>query len=75
MKFKLNGVEREMERDTTVAQVVAEITKDPSRVAVERNRLIVPRVEWEYAIVEEGRSPEKAHRALMERDPKPEEWS
>jgi len=28
-----------------------------------------------YAIVEKGRSPDDALRALMLRDPKPEEWS
>lgn len=54
MKITLNGTERELARDTTVGQLVDEITKDRSRVAVERNKLIVPRAEWEYSIVEDG---------------------
>ena len=54
MKITLNGTEREFARDTTVGQLVDEITKDRSRVAVERNKLIVPRVEWEYSIVADG---------------------
>lgn len=40
-----------------------------------RNGVEMPITEQVYAIVEEGRSPEAALRALMERDPKPEEWS
>ncbi|MHC4410305.1 MAG: sulfur carrier protein ThiS [Planctomycetota bacterium] len=54
MRIRLNGAEREFDRDTTVAQLVDEITKDRSRVAVERNRMIVPRAEWEYSIVSDG---------------------
>jgi glycerol-3-phosphate dehydrogenase (NAD(P)+) len=40
-----------------------------------RHDVEMPITEQVYAIVEEGRSPEVALRALMERDPKPEEWS
>ena len=40
-----------------------------------RHGVEMPIAEQVYAIVEEGRSPEAALRALMERDPKPEEWS
>jgi glycerol-3-phosphate dehydrogenase (NAD(P)+) len=40
-----------------------------------RHGVEMPITEQVYAIVEEGRSPEAALRALMERDPKPEEWS
>jgi thiamine biosynthesis protein ThiS len=54
VRIRLNGAEREFDRDTTVAQLVDEITKDRSRVAVERNRMIVPRAEWEYSIVSDG---------------------
>ena len=54
MRVTLNGAERDFDRDTTIAQLVDEITKDRSRVAVERNRMIVPRAEWEYSIVSDG---------------------
>ncbi|MHC4847812.1 MAG: sulfur carrier protein ThiS [Planctomycetota bacterium] len=54
MKVILNGAEREFDRDSTIAQLVDEITKDRSRVAVERNRMIVPRAEWEHSIVSDG---------------------
>jgi thiamine biosynthesis protein ThiS len=54
VKVILNGAEREFDRDSTIAQLVDEITKDRSRVAVERNRMIVPRAEWEHSIVSDG---------------------
>jgi glycerol-3-phosphate dehydrogenase (NAD(P)+) len=40
-----------------------------------RHGVEMPIAEQVYAIVEEGRSPDEALRALMLRDPKPEEWS
>jgi glycerol-3-phosphate dehydrogenase (NAD(P)+) len=40
-----------------------------------RHGVEMPIAEQVYAIVEEGRSPMEALKALMERDPKPEEWS
>ena len=54
MKVTLNGAEREIAPDTTIARLVDEITKDRSRVAVERNRMIVPRAQWETAVVTDG---------------------
>ena len=54
MKVTLNGAEREIAPDTTIASLVDEITKDRSRVAVERNRMIVPRAQWETAVVSDG---------------------
>ena len=45
------------------------------RELARRHGVEMPITEQVYAIVEEGRSPEAALRALMERDPKPEEWS
>ncbi len=40
-----------------------------------RHHVEMPIVEQVYAIVHEGRDPSTALRALMQRDPKPEEWS
>ena len=54
MRIQLNGNERDVEQGTTIAQLIDTITKDRSRVAVERNRAIAPRTTWDEAVVEEG---------------------
>ena len=54
MRITLNGAEREVDAETTVAQLIDAITKDRSRVAVERNRAIVPRADWDSTCVEEA---------------------
>ena len=56
---------------------VAEGVKTASgvRELAARHGVEMPIAEQVCAIVEEGRSPQDALRALMERDPKPEEWS
>ena len=56
---------------------VAEGVKTASAVRelAARHGVEMPIAEQVYAIVEGGRSPEEALRALMLRDPKPEEWS
>ena len=54
VRITLNGAEREVESGTTIAQLIDEITKDRSRVAVERNRAIAPRATWAQSLVAEG---------------------
>ncbi len=54
VRIMLNGAEREVEPGTTIAQLIDEITKDRSRVAVERNRAIAPRSTWAQSLVAEG---------------------
>jgi sulfur carrier protein len=54
VRITLNGAEREVEAGTTIAQLIDTITKDRSRVAVERNRAIAPRATWEEAVVADG---------------------
>jgi sulfur carrier protein len=54
LNVTLNGAAREVAEGTTVAQLVDAITKDRSRVAVERNRAIVPRAAWDEATVADG---------------------
>jgi len=54
VRITLNGVEREVEQGTTIAQLIDTISKDRSRVAVERNRAIAPRATWDDSIVAEG---------------------
>jgi len=50
----LNGAAASLPAGTTVAQVVDRATRDRSRVAVERNREVVPRARWEDTVVEPG---------------------
>lgn len=54
MRIVLNGREEEVEPGATVGQLVDRVTLDRSRVAVERNKEIVPRAAWDAAPVEEG---------------------
>ena len=56
---------------------VAEGVKTAAAVheLAQRHGVEMPIAEQVYAIVEEGRDPSDALRALMARDPKPEEWS
>ncbi|MHC4940855.1 MAG: sulfur carrier protein ThiS [Planctomycetota bacterium] len=54
MRVRLNGEDRDFADGTTLAQLVDEITKDRSRVAVERNREIAPRATWNEVVVAEG---------------------
>ena len=54
MRIVLNGREEEVEPGATVGQLVDRVTSDRSRVAVERNKEIVPRATWDTAPVEEG---------------------
>ena len=54
MRITLNGAERDVQQGTTIAQLIETITKDHSRVAVERNRSIAPRATWDESLVAEG---------------------
>jgi thiamine biosynthesis protein ThiS len=54
VRVRLNGEDRDFADGTTLAQLVDEITKDRSRVAVERNREIAPRATWNEVVVAEG---------------------
>jgi glycerol-3-phosphate dehydrogenase (NAD(P)+) len=58
---------------TAVAEGVK--TAPGVRELARRHGVEMPIAEQVCAIVEEGRSPREALRALMEREPKPEEWS
>ena len=54
MRITLNGTERDVEQGTTIAQLIDTITRDRSRVAVERNRAIAPRPTWDESLVADG---------------------
>ena len=58
---------------TAVAEGVK--TTEAARELARRHGVEMPITEQMYAILYEGRRPDEALRALMSRDPKPEEWS
>lgn len=61
MKLVLNGEDRSFESPLTLAQLVANLGMKPDRVAVERNRDIVPRDQWEAVTLQEGDRLEIVH--------------
>ncbi|MHC4550813.1 MAG: sulfur carrier protein ThiS [Planctomycetota bacterium] len=54
MKIVLNGRETDVEAGTTVGQVVDGVTRDRSRIAVERNGEIVGRATYDTTPVAAG---------------------
>ena len=50
----LNGRSSSLPAGTTVGEVVDRVAKDRSRVAVERNRDVVPRALWNDVALEAG---------------------
>jgi len=54
VKVRLNGEETEVAAGATVGQVVDRVVRDRSRIAVERNREIVPRALLDRTPVAEG---------------------
>ncbi|MEW6073076.1 MAG: sulfur carrier protein ThiS [Planctomycetota bacterium] len=54
MKIRVNGEEREVAAGTTVAELVAALGLRPAQVAVEVNRVLVPRARHAQAILREG---------------------
>lgn len=54
MIVTLNGSRVEFGADATVAAAVERVVRDASRVAVERNREIVPRAQWEETRLADG---------------------
>ncbi|MCY7398785.1 MAG: sulfur carrier protein ThiS [Sphingomonas bacterium] len=57
----INGEPRRAPAGTTLAQLLAEIGLDPTRVAVERNLEIVPRSTFGEVMVEDGDAYEIVH--------------
>ena len=54
LTITVNGENRQVESGTSVAGLLGELGITGRRVAVERNREIVPRATWENAAVTEG---------------------
>ena len=54
MRVRVNGRETEVEPEATIGRIVDSIVPDRSRVAVERNKEIVPRTTYDTTPVAEG---------------------
>jgi len=54
LRLTVNGEPRKAESGTTVAALLAAMGIDPARVAVERNRDVVPRATWAQAGLADG---------------------
>ncbi|MFQ5843476.1 MAG: sulfur carrier protein ThiS [Planctomycetota bacterium] len=54
MRIVLNGEAREVTEGTTVGALLRDTVRDRSRIAVERNREIVPRAAYDEVVVAEG---------------------
>src|SRR5262250_827590 len=54
LRLTVNGEQRTAEPGTTVAGLLRAMGVDPTRVAVERNRDVVPRATWAQADLADG---------------------
>ena len=50
----LNGEEYQIEAGTNVTTLVSSLVADPRGVAIERNRMIVMKSQWDQTILVEG---------------------
>ncbi|WP_085340127.1 sulfur carrier protein ThiS [Aquidulcibacter paucihalophilus] len=50
----LNGEEYQIEAGTNVTTLVSSLVTDPRGVAIERNRMIVMKSQWDQTILVEG---------------------
>lgn len=61
MKVQINGEETELPAGLSLAQLVEQLGMKGDRVAVERNRDIVPRTQWAETRLAEGDRLEIVH--------------
>lgn len=61
MKLIINGAEREFTNVSTLASLVDQLGMKPDRVAIERNRDIVPRDRWSETTLADGDRLEIVH--------------
>ncbi|RMH37273.1 MAG: sulfur carrier protein ThiS [Deltaproteobacteria bacterium] len=54
IEITVNGAVRQVSAGTTVAGLIADLGLDRTRVAVERNRDIVPRARYDDAVLRPG---------------------
>jgi thiamine biosynthesis protein ThiS len=61
MNITINGESRDVPGQLTLAALLAHLEITPSRVAVERNREIVPRDQWDATLIHHGDNLEIVH--------------
>lgn len=61
MLLHINGAEKEYGENLTLAGLIGELGMKSDRVAVELNREIVPRAQWEQTTLREGDKLEIVH--------------
>ena len=61
MKLIINGAERDFTNITTLSSLVDQLGMKPDRVAIERNRDIVPRDQWSATTLNDGDRLEIVH--------------
>jgi thiamine biosynthesis protein ThiS len=61
MKITINGEAREIPESVSVVAMLAHLELAAERVAIERNREILPRARWRETIVQPGDSYEIVH--------------
>jgi len=61
MKLIINGAESEFTNISTLASLVDQLGMKPDRVAIERNRDIVPRDRWSETTLSDGDRLEIVH--------------
>ena len=61
LSVQVNGEPRRVSAGLSIAQMLAELGLDPQRVAVERNRDVVPRSQLGEVMVEDGDEYEIVH--------------
>jgi len=61
MKVTINGESQEIPEGLSVAALLEHLKMPSERLAIERNREILPRSQWEQALVQENDSFEIVH--------------
>lgn len=61
MNVTVNGEQKEMAESGTVSDLISALGLDPGRLAVELNRRIIRRAEWDSTILNDGDKVEIVH--------------
>jgi len=61
LRIIVNGEEREIVEGMTLSQLIQNLGLAPERVAVELNRIVVRRAEWDGVVLHEGDRLEIVH--------------
>lgn len=61
MRVQINGDEKQLADGVTLSQLIEQLGMKHDRVAVERNRAIVPRSDWDATALADGDKLEIVH--------------